>query len=55
MGTDETVRYEKPGAGERPLPDVKVSKGVGVDGKERYILPHSSQSGDSCLKESEGG
>ena len=35
MGTDETVRYEKTGGGERPLPDVKVLKGVGGDGKER--------------------
>jgi hypothetical protein len=31
MGTDET----EIGEGERPLPDVKVSKGVGSDAKER--------------------
>jgi hypothetical protein len=35
MGTDETIQYEETGEGESPLPDVKVSQGVGGDGKER--------------------
>jgi hypothetical protein len=34
MGTDETLRYEKTGEREHPLPGVKVSKGVGSGGKE---------------------
>ena len=38
MGTDETLRYEKTGGGEHPLSGVKVSKGVGSDGKERKGL-----------------
>jgi hypothetical protein len=38
MGTDETIRYEETGEGESPLPGVKVSKGLGGDGKERKGL-----------------
>jgi hypothetical protein len=38
MGTDETIRYEKSGEGQHPLPGVKVSKGVGGDAKERKGL-----------------
>jgi hypothetical protein len=35
MGTDETLRYETTGECEHPSPGVKVSKGVGGDGKDR--------------------